>query len=807
MKKLFVTLTIIVSGFFLTQKALSQNVSINDNGVAPNTNAILDIDISTNNKGLLIPRLTSAERTAISLGVGDEGLTVYDETTNSYWLWDGGAWSRFTTGNQGWLLEGNSGVNPANDFLGTADANDLVFRTNNTERARFLSTGNFGIGTTNPQQILHIANALPYVRFTDTDGGHHWYFGADGGDTRFLIGEFDPAGAGTYYNYRFSIKEGGYTGIGTYQPEGLLHIKADPTFDATLLIDADGGTGNEDTWKLTSAVSDNDLNIINHTNTRLTIEADGDIGIGTSSPQKVLHIANSVPYIRLDDTDGGNFFEIGNSGGEFRIYENATERFEIEVGGNVGIGTSNPAYLLDVNGNANITTDLNVVGDAYLNGGSIIGDAAADIILVGGTSTFYEPVTIGDNGGTDGQLILYSEQGATDYTLSFNPNAAMTQNVALTYPADDGTIGQVLTTDGSGNLSWSNAGGSGDFSNNGDNAGANRTIGNNDNFALGIETNGTTRIHIENSGNVGIGTDNPDAKLHVILAGTPLTQYAGTVAAFQQNNAVGDWARISIVGGNAGASIIDFADADLQNNGTLKYDHTNNFLSYNYYDGSTETEILRIEDYGYVGIRTNNPTEILDVNGAVRIGNTTNTNAGAIRWSGTNFEGYDGSNWVSLTASGGNWTLSGSNIYRNTGNVGIGVVAPAEKLDIVGNLKLSGTANVGTEVNRTAQGTADLIPIAYGVVSSTGTITNAGTGNWSVTSSSTGIYDITITSETYISDNYMTQITPRYLNTSTGANYVRAASFGDNGGKLRIHIKDGVGTFSNTTFHFIVYKQ
>ncbi len=61
--------------------------------------------------------------------------------------------------------------------------------------------------------------------------------------------------------------------------------------------------------------------------------------------------------------------------------------------------------------------------------------------------------------GTDGSLKIFSEQGGTDFTYTINPHAAATQNVTLTLPADDGTSDQVLTTNGSGALSWSTAGG------------------------------------------------------------------------------------------------------------------------------------------------------------------------------------------------------------------------------------------------------------------------------------------------------------------------------------------------------------
>jgi hypothetical protein len=46
-----------------------------------------------------------------------------------------------------------------------------------------------------------------------------------------------------------------------------------------------------------------------------------------------------------------------------------------------------------------------------------------------------------------------------DWKLTLQrPATGMTANVALTFPADDGTTGQVLATDGSGVLSWTSAG-------------------------------------------------------------------------------------------------------------------------------------------------------------------------------------------------------------------------------------------------------------------------------------------------------------------------------------------------------------
>jgi hypothetical protein len=76
--------------------------------------------------------------------------------------------------------------------------------------------------------------------------------------------------------------------------------------------------------------------------------------------------------------------------------------------------------------------------------------------------------------------------------------------------------------------------------------------------------------------------------------------------------------------------------------------------------------------------------------------------------------------------------------FATAGNVGIGTNAPEEKLDVGGNIKVSG------EINSSSTGTANLLPFAYGKVSGSGTVIS-GTGNFSV-SKDGGFYTITIPS-------------------------------------------------------------
>ncbi|MBL7903328.1 MAG: hypothetical protein JNK73_15120, partial [Bacteroidia bacterium] len=55
-----------------------------------------------------------------------------------------------------WSLLGNSGTNPATNFIGTSDAQPLVMRTNNVEAVRVTTAGNVGVATNNPLAKLEV---------------------------------------------------------------------------------------------------------------------------------------------------------------------------------------------------------------------------------------------------------------------------------------------------------------------------------------------------------------------------------------------------------------------------------------------------------------------------------------------------------------------------------------------------------------------------------------------------------------------------------------------------------------------------
>lgn len=137
--------------------ASAQNMGITANpGVpaVPNPNAILDMDVSglsgttaQPKRGLLIPRMTAAERLAIPVIPADDGLLVYQTDTGTvnepanqrgFWYYAAAApagWVHLSTVRSGWFINGNTvatTTGPFAEFLGTANLSpnrNLVFRT------------------------------------------------------------------------------------------------------------------------------------------------------------------------------------------------------------------------------------------------------------------------------------------------------------------------------------------------------------------------------------------------------------------------------------------------------------------------------------------------------------------------------------------------------------------------------------------------------------------------------------------------------------------------------------------------------
>ena len=91
MKKIYLSL-----GFCLSIFVLHAQVSINEDNSDPDASAMLDV--SSSDKGLLIPRLDSTARQNIVSPA--DGLMVYDTSTVTFWYYDNKKWNEIRNGSE-----------------------------------------------------------------------------------------------------------------------------------------------------------------------------------------------------------------------------------------------------------------------------------------------------------------------------------------------------------------------------------------------------------------------------------------------------------------------------------------------------------------------------------------------------------------------------------------------------------------------------------------------------------------------------------------------------------------------------------
>lgn len=122
----------VISSLDAQVKSTIQNpTSINDNGTLPDNSAILDIQ--SINKGVLVPRMTTIQREAISNPA--DGLLVFDQTTGGFWFFFGGAWQDLSIGKPGTLVIDGDGDTKV-DVEENADEDIIRFDVNGTEVGR-----------------------------------------------------------------------------------------------------------------------------------------------------------------------------------------------------------------------------------------------------------------------------------------------------------------------------------------------------------------------------------------------------------------------------------------------------------------------------------------------------------------------------------------------------------------------------------------------------------------------------------------------------------------------------------------------
>jgi hypothetical protein len=305
----------------------------------------------------------------------------------------------------------------------------MLFWTNNAERMRIDSSGNVGIGTVSPSELLDVGDHTSVgnrnIRISQrvgtgglTYGGLQFYYdntaGTEGVNAAiyYASGPLRNDGELTFYtgvsgsaSERLRIDHNGNVGIGTTSPGTKLHIVA-------------GTSGSALTEGL--RVSDNV-----YTNIQLLSgSADGEIRVGASG------VMRGVYKAQFAGTRTANNFSLGT---------NSTDAITIDTSQNVGIGTS-PSYILDVDVGAPASSDQllgRFSSQAGVRSIAFVWDDSASTLGIG-TQTSH-PIAFHINGSsaekmrldTSGNLLVGATSASAKFQVVHNSAAtpvALLQN-------------------------------------------------------------------------------------------------------------------------------------------------------------------------------------------------------------------------------------------------------------------------------------------------------------------------------------------------------------------------------------------
>ena len=585
--------------------------------------------------------------------------------------------------NPSYLLHVAGSLNCSSLFVGGVAITSLGAQWTQSGSNAYYTTGSVGIGTTSPSNLLTVAqlgaNYSAPVLVLDAGIAANASAGAPRGIGKPLLGIGNSSwtsggAAGDYYGIGFGY--GGATSGSFYPAEIGLYVQT--TSGATqgdLVFSTRSTTAN-------SVASE-----------RMRITGAGNVGIGTTNPSFPLSLvgAQSIngtssqyskttssgnllfntssdsyayPTMNLfnyDHNNNGIFFDIIYTNPNWQNCTTGTNWGIYKTGGSlqftyltgtagttgdltnamvltssgVGIGTTNPSGTLHAYGNAVVANYRPYVFSHFTVSRSA---AAASMAIVAGTESTTATLYLGTPLAPGG-----SASSAYKVCILANGN---------------GSGSGWSTADLHFCLNNSTGGSSNDFAN--------------------TASISDSKMVIKTYGNVGIGTVDPSAKLHV--AGATFIQ--GPTVGTTTTNVIGNFGlRISqltsaqetvgqIVGQmcfhgwgrpNASSFIRCITDA------TNGYDDAGALVFGTSNSGTGAVETMRISETGYVGIGKTNPAYLLDVAGSF--------NCTGLYVNGAAFTG----------GSGATWSLSGSNAYYTAGNIGIGTASPAVRLHVFGN--------------------------------------------------------------------------------------------------------------------------
>ena len=393
---------------------------------------------------------------------------------------------------------------------------EIVFRgrdnTGTNEYGRFDENGNVGIGTDNPQTKLDVRQTTQFdISNATTSAG----ILVRGGST---AGQNNYGGAVTLSKINSSRPGGSIAAVQTTSDPDQMGIAffthgsttTNNTVGERLRIDASGNVGigveNPNSNLHVKGGSDSTDNLL------LTLQSNGTASNGSLSTG--LRLINSASDTSIHGADI-RAIRTGTSTADltFSLYNGSTpqdERLRITSDGNVGIGTNNPGYKLQVEGDIKLAAD----GTIWFDNTS---QSIEKIKATNSTIDLY----------ADAEVRFFESDASVErVSIDVNNNRIYFNGDDNTYwhrPAADahefvnnGSPSLHISASGNVQLKTANAQLEWQAANNGNNPFI-RSIGT-DQEALEFNTGGSPRVRIGSGGDVGIGTDAPNTKLDVFGA-------------------------------------------------------------------------------------------------------------------------------------------------------------------------------------------------------------------------------------------------------------------------------------------------